>query len=139
MADVLLGERLNTGRRTFDKLTELRNLADGAETATAAETGVAFEIRKHIALLCVVDVTASVSNDNDETYVFTVEVSDLVGGTYTPIATLTVTRGVTGKYTIPLSGELAQKLDDDCDFIRIKATLGGTTPSITYGAYLATP
>lgn len=137
MADLLLGDDLNRRRRIFDKNLELRDVADGAETSTANETGIAFDCRKIHEYVAVVFITACVSNDGDETYVLSIGVSDAVGGTYTTIASVTIPRGTTGQVIIPLSGALAQKLDDDADFVRISATLGGTTPSLTYGAYLA--
>jgi len=138
MADVWLGENLNRGRKLFDKSLELRDVADGAEASTAAETGIAFDCRKLKDYVCVVYVTAIDATTGDETYVLNVGVSDAVDGTYTPIATLPNIRATgTGLYVIPLNGEIAAKLDADSDFIQIAATLGGTSPSITYGAFLA--
>lgn len=137
MADVLLGENLNTKRRIFDYNLMLRNVSDGAETSTAAETGISFDCRKLHEYVAEVFITACDGTSGDETYVLSIGVSDVVGGTYTTIASVTVPRGTTGRVTIPLSGQTAQKLDDDSDWVQIKATLAGTTPSITYGAYLA--
>ncbi len=138
MADVLLGENMNRGRKAFDKLLELRDVDAGAITSTASTTGLRFPIRKYKGLCVMVHVTAIDATSNDETYVLTVEVSDTVNGTYTPIAALPNIRDAgTGIYTIPISGETAQQLDDDSAFVRVTATLGGTTPSLTYGAYIA--
>lgn len=122
----------------FDKLLELRNVADGAETATASETGIALAVRMLQPCSWVIFVTAIDAASADETYVFALQVSDLVGGTYTTIATHTWPRahGV-GKVHIPVSGELAAFQDTDSAFLRVTATLGGTTPSVTYGSYLA--
>lgn len=55
-------------------------------------------------------------------------------GTVVEIATAKVAR--TGIYEIPLSGAQIEHHDPDAAAIRVKATLGGTTPSIKYGAYL---
>lgn len=137
MSDVLLGTNLNNHQRTFESLLELRDIDDGAETQTANETGKNFNIRKHQMVAVVVDITACASNDNTETYDLVVAVSDVVGGTYTEIASLAVPRGTTGRLVIPVHGQTAELLDADCDWIRISATLGGDTPSITYGAFLA--
>lgn len=122
----------------FDSLLELRDIADGAETSTAAETGVAFECRKIGAYKCKLYVSAAKVSAADETYVFNVEVSDAVGGTYTAIAELNFAAAAlaAGEFEIPLSGVLADQMDADADFVRIKCTLGGTSPSVTYGAYL---
>ncbi len=137
MPDLLLGDKLNRGRRIFDKALELRDIAGGAITSTTSTTGINFECRKLKEFVAQIFVTACDGVSTDETYVFTVQVSDLVGGTYTTIGTLAWTRGTTGTQVIALSGDAAQVLDDDSDWVRITATLGGTTPSITYGAYLA--
>jgi len=72
----------------------------------------------------------------DETYAFTVEVSNLIGGTYVEVARLT---GVTtiGAYTINLDFDTIKKANPTAAFIRITATLAGTTPILDYDAYLA--
>ena len=137
MPDVLLGENLNRAHRTFDKALELRNVADGAETATANETAISFEARKLKEYVAELFITACDGSSGDETYVFDISVSDLQAGTFTKVAQVPWTRGTTGKLTIPLSGDIAQQLDNDSDWIRVGCTLAGTTPSITYGAYLA--
>lgn len=128
--------------RTFDGNLELRDVADGAETATANETAVNIEVRKQEAFECIVYVTAIDSTTGNETYVFHVDVSDAVDGTFVVVATLPDigpggTNGGTGVYRIPLSGKHINDLDADADWIRVGCTLGGATPSITYGAYLA--
>jgi hypothetical protein len=128
-------------RRTddiFDVDLELRDVADGAETSTANETAIAFDVLNVEEYKAVFYVTAMDFATTDETYVFDISVSDTSGGTYTKIATLPDIGSAdgTGKYEVALSGALAQGLDSDAAFIRCGATLGGTTPSITYGCYL---
>lgn len=124
----------------FDKNLELRDVADGAETATAAETGIAFDPVHIGEYEAVVHVTAIDAADADETYVLTVETDSLVAFTDAPvvIASLAVDKAtaVPTKIRIPLNGAKTKFLDPNAAAIRIKATLGGTTPSITYGAYL---
>jgi hypothetical protein len=121
----------------FDKALELRNVADGAETATASETGIAVPVRFLPTCDWVIFVTAIDAASTDETYVFTLEVSDLVGGTYTKIAEHVWPRGHgVGKMHIPINGDMASFQDTDSAFVRVTATLGGTTPSVTYGSYL---
>lgn len=120
----------------FDKATELRSGTAVAITATASETGVAIPIRFMQPISWVIDVTAIDATTADETYVFTLQVSDLVGGTYTTIATVTWPRTKTGALYVPVSGQLAVFQDADCAFVRVTATLGGTTPILTYGSYL---
>lgn len=126
------------GNAMFDKLLELRDVADGAETSTASETGVEMPVRFLGNAWVVIYVTAIDFGTEDETYVFSVEISDVVGGSYTEIARIAYlgSRGP-GEVSVPISGELADWADDDAAFVRITATLAGTTPSVTYGAYIA--
>lgn len=137
MADLVLGANLNRQTRTFDKLVELYDIATGAITTTASTTGVSFNIRKYQGLAVVLYITACKSSAADETYSTAIQVSDLVGGTYTTIATLAIPRGTLGLAVIPISGETAELLDNDADWVRITQTNGGTSPSITYGAFIA--
>ena len=123
----------------LDTLLELRDITDGAETSTAAETGISFPCRKLGAYKAVFNISAIDYTTEDETYVLSIGVSDVVGGTYTTIASIpsaTVIANLTGRLEIPLSGNLAQEFDADSDWIQVKATLGGTSPSITYGCHL---
>lgn len=132
---------LNRNTGTYDTALVLRDIDDGAETTTAAETGIAFPCRKLAAYKAVFNISAIDVADADETYQFDILVSDLVGGTYTSIALLVsavVVANSTGRLELPLSGNLAEEIDDDSAFIQVKCTIGGTTPSITYGCHLET-
>lgn len=123
----------------LDTLLELRDITDGAETATAAETGISFPCRKIGGYKAVFNISAIDYTTEDETYVLSIGVSDVVAGTYTTIASIasaTIIANLTGRLELPLSGNLAQEFDSDSDWIQVKATLGGTTPSITYGCHL---
>ncbi len=123
----------------YDNALELRDVADGAETATAAETGIAFDIRSIGQYEAVVFITAIDDTTDDESYVFTIEADTAAAVTAAVVlATRTVDNGVTVPYEfrIPLSGPLAETLTTTEGYVRVKATLGGTTPSVTYGAYL---
>lgn len=125
-------------QRIYDANLVLRDIDDGAETATANETAINVEAINLEEFKAVIHVTALDFTTGDETYVFDISVSDLVGGTFTKVATLPDigSATATGIYEIPLSGALVQGLDSDADWIRVGATLGGTTPSVTYGAFL---
>ena len=126
----------------FDKATELRNIADGPVTSSGAnpETGIQVDPRFKGPMVVAVHVTAIDNAGGNETYVFNVEISDLVGGTYSSIAQVDFDRdkAMPATLQIPVNGELADFIDSDSVFMRINPTLGGTTPSITYGAYLTT-
>lgn len=125
----------------LDTLLELRDITDGAETSTAAETGISFPCRKIGGYKAVINVSAIKVSATDETYVFSIGVSDAVGGTYTVIASIAsaivvATANTPGRLEIPLSGNLAQEFDLDSDWIQVKVTIGGTSPTITYGCHL---
>jgi hypothetical protein len=129
-----LAEASRRDGKTFDAETELKALA--AVTTTGVATGIAFPVRKDKEYKAVIYVTAFDCTTEDETYAINVQVSDLVGGTYTAVGqTLTVV--ATGEYEIPLSGAACEQIDADSAFIQVAHTLAGTTPSITYGAYLS--
>ena len=122
----------------FDKQLELRNVGDGAETATASETGVAFPILMagdFKAIVYVSDVTLGGSPAN--TYVLSVETDSVPGFSDSPVEVGRVSVTGKGVYEIPLSGAAVEQRDPDAAAIRVKATLSGSTKSITYGAYLA--
>jgi hypothetical protein len=71
------------------------------------------------------------------TYTFNLQVSDLVGGTYTTIASFTVPPTLAaGRIHIPVQGQLAALLDSDCRFVRINYAIGGTTPGIVAGSWI---
>lgn len=137
------------GKRMYDAAAavELRDVTDGAETSSAAETGVSLnkgsaywqnDQTPYDFLMAVVNVTACDDGNADETYELYLEVdSELAfGDSPVKVAKLDVTRGFTGLLEIPVSREVIDKLDPNAEFIRIGATLGGTSPSITYGAWL---
>lgn len=108
-------------------------------TATTSETGVSFPVRKIGAYKAVIQYNGKDYTTTDESYIFSVEVSNLVAGTYTAIATLPNIGGngvTSGRLDIPLNGAIAEELDVDSAFVRITATLAGTTPSIDYDCYL---
>jgi hypothetical protein len=121
----------------FDKQLELRNVADGAETATASEAGVAFAARMagdFKAIVYVSDVTLGGSPAN--TYLLTVETDSLSAFSDSPVEVGRVTVTGKGVYEIPLSGAAVEQRDPDAAAIRVTATLAGSSKSITYGAYL---
>ena len=129
-----MGNRVS---QIYDTALVLRT-SGTAETSTASETGVAFDVRKIEDYKAVVQYSGMDYTTTDESYVFSIEVSDLVGGTYTAIATMPDIGGTqgTGRLDIPLNGKIAELLDADSAFIRVTATLGGTSPSIDYDCFL---
>ena len=125
-----MGNRVS---KIYDTALALRT-SGTPETSTASETGVAFDVRKIEDYKAVIEYNGVVETG---TYVFSIEVSDLVGGTYTELAGVTIDPAVaSGSLQIPLSGKLAELLDDDSAFIRVTATLGATSPSVDYDCFL---
>ena len=121
----------------YDVATELVALPASAVTTTTSSTGVAIPVRMLPTSDWVIYVTSIDAASNDETYVFTLEVSDVVGGTYTEIARHNWPRGHgVGRVHIPINGDMASFQDTDSAFLRQTITTGGTTPSIKAGGFI---
>jgi len=122
----------------FDALLELRDYDAAALTATGSATGVAFDVRSIDTAKVIIDHAAIGGTvDGSNYWVISVEISDIVGGTYTEIATTGILGIAAARIELPISGELASYKDADSAFIRVTATETGTTAgSLTYGAYL---
>lgn len=121
----------------FDKALELRDYGAAALSATGSSTGIEFAVRDFDVAKVIIDhgpITGTLSADNF--WVVTVEISNLVGGTYTPIATTYSLTAVTSQIELPISGLLASYRDADAAFIRVTATKGGTIGNLTYGAFI---
>lgn len=104
-----------------------------AITATGSGTGIAIAPRFLPTCDWVIYASGVLGTG---TYTFTLEVSDLVGGTYVPIATYSWPAArASGRVHIPITGDQAAMADTDCAFIRVTATLGATS-SIIYGSFL---
>lgn len=118
----------------FDKATEL--LAPGAALAANGQgTGVLLYPRDLPTCDWVLYWSGLVATG---TYAIALAVSDVVGGTYTPIATFTIpTTLAAGKVHLPIQGQQAAVLDNDSKYIRVQYTIGGTTPGVVLGSYLA--
>jgi hypothetical protein len=70
------------------------------------------------------------------TYAFNLQVSDLVGGTYTTSATITWPPALAaGSIHVPVSGYAAQFFDNDSRYIRVNYVIGATS-SIIVGSFL---
>ncbi len=119
--------------RPFDKQLELRNVADGAETTTQAETGIALAVLAAGDFKVIVYVTALSATGTKS---ISIETDSVVGFGDTPVAIASQAIAATGVYEFPLSAAQIAKLDPNAAAIRVKATLGGSDPSITYGAYI---
>jgi hypothetical protein len=131
----------------------LRNASDGAETSTATETAVALNILDaaywqsgnkivpHGVLEVTIHVTALDATTGDETYTLALLVDDASAMNDTPLAVWTQAITATGVYTALIDSDNIAKIIADKSgtdlWMAIRATLGGTTPSITYGAWIS--
>lgn len=130
----------------------LRDVADGAETSTAIETSIALneldsaywhggEIPNGI-LQVMIHVTAIDGTTGDETYTLALIVDDVAAMNDSPVAVWSqaIADDFTGVLYAYVDSKNIPALDTDSSgtekYIAIRATLAGTTPSITYGAYI---
>lgn len=118
----------------FDKATEL--LAPGAAlVATGSGTGVLLYPRSFPTIDWCIYASGVVATG---TYTFNLQVSDLVGGTYTTIATVTWPPALAaGSIHIPVNGFMSQFFDNDSRFVRVNYAIGGATPGIVAGSFLS--
>jgi hypothetical protein len=121
---------------TLDVELQLRDIADGAETSTVDETGVALDVLQAGDFKVIFEVSALDTADADETYTLVVDTDSEAGFGDTPVQVGSVTVTAVGTFEVPLSAEFVEHLDADAAAIRVGAVIGGTTPSITYGAYV---
>lgn len=135
-------------RREFDAAAAvtLRDIADGAETADASEAGVALntltdaywdndEVPNGIFLVSFHVSDADFANA-DEVYDIYVEVDTASGfASAKEVARLKSIPSV-GYYEVPISSQLIEKLESGATHIRARLDVTGTTPSITYGAWM---
>lgn len=141
---------------TFDASTELRDRADGAETGSGAETkvldfgnvtsGLAVTQVAYVAGSLVIDVDALDFTTGDESYDILVQLSDNATFSSGNVATkakvhLGAAEGADGDDQSGL-GRLVIGVDNEFQgtlfrFMRLANVLGGTSPSITYEAFLS--
>lgn len=131
----------------------LRDVADGAETATATETAVSLneldsaywhdgEI-PHGVFMVVVNVQATDAGTGDETYTLSLLVDDTANLSDSPVTiqSQAVAAGFSGVLYFYVDSANIPQLNPESSgtdkWLAIRATLGGTTPSITYGAWIA--
>lgn len=113
-------------------VVQFRSGSDQGTAVTADATGTALtddRLRGLVTGVLLVTVEAADDSDGDETYVFTLQGSNDGGSNYSDICTLTVTAGTAKVYAVS-----APQLG--YEYLRLNLDVGGTTPSITYGATL---
>lgn len=124
---------------TYDAELELRDYAAAAVSSTTSETGIEFAVRKQETFRVVINAAAYTSHSaGSAEWTITIEVSDVVGGTYTTVATLdpATAAGAAIQVPIDISGGEVAAIDADAAFIRVTATKTGSPGNLTYGAYI---
>jgi hypothetical protein len=137
-----------------DSAVVLRNVADGAETATATETGISLneldtaewddgKVIPYGVIAVQIYVTANDNTTGDETVTLALLVDDVAAMSDTPVVVWQqlLPVGFTGAITAYVDAKTIPLVDTDSSgsdkFLAIRATLAGTTPSVTYGAWIA--
>ena len=120
----------------FDVAMQL--LAPGAPlAANGSSPGVLLYPRMFPTCDWVVYASAVVASG---TYTFNLQVSDVVGGTYTTIATIVwPPTQASGKLSVAIKGQTAAFFDADSRFVRVNYAIGGTTPGAVVGSYITLP
>lgn len=117
----------------FDVAMQL--LAPGAPlAANGSSTGVLLYPRTFPTCDWVVYASGVVATG---TYTFNLQVSDVVGGTYTTVGTIIWDpTKASGKVSQAIKGWTAQFFDNDSKFVRINYVIGGTTPGAVVGSFI---
>jgi hypothetical protein len=117
----------------FDKALEL--LAPGAPlAANGSSTGVLLYPRMFPTCDWCVYASGVVATG---TYTFNLQVSDVVGGTYTTIATIVWPPAQSsGKLSLAIKGSTAAFFDNDSKYVRVNYVIAGTTPGAVVGSYI---
>ena len=74
-------------------------------------------------------------------YVFLLEASQLLGGTYTALTQITWPAGVTSpqQLLVGIPASLARVLNVQHEYLRVRTTLSGGAPSVTFTSWVGTP
>lgn len=150
-----MGANASRSQYQLDKASAVTLRADdaGAITSTTAETAKSlselntawwanYEI-PHGKFVVAFDVKTCDGVSGDETYVLSLLVDDVVAMNNSPVTidSWTLPRGVTGAFTRVIESKDIPVLDADHSsvgkFLQVKATLGGTTPSLNYACWIA--
>jgi hypothetical protein len=138
-------------RNIFDAALMLRDPAAAAINATTAETGILMKElgtlggadlglngkTSSLAFMAIINVSAHDRTTGDETATFTIEACTSAAGAGAVTVGTTAALTAVGKVEIPLSLESIREKLSTATYLRVKATLAGTTPITSYGCYLA--
>lgn len=148
-----MGANASKVKAQFDKssLATLRNVTDGAETSTATEASIDLNLLTaaywqddtvpHGTFKVVFYVTALDLTDTTETYTISLQVDDVSAQNNSPQTVWSQLITSTGVYEAVVDSKTIDQIvtdySSDALYLAAKATLGGDTPSITYGAWVA--
>lgn len=135
-------------RREFDAAAAvtLRDIDDGAETADAAETGVALNLLTDAywdndeqadgKIAVSIHVTAADYTTGDEEYDLYFEVDTASNFSSAKEVARLKTVPTTGYYEVVIPTQLIEALEAGATHLRVRLDVTGTAPSITYGAWM---
>lgn len=140
--------KASKNRFSIDAETVLQAEASSPITATAGSTNTlsldalsaywnSGDLAMKHQFAIIMHVTAIDTGDGDETYVVGPQVDSVAAFSDSPVSLSTKTITSTGRYEFVVTREEVEAADANGAFIRLLATLGGTTPSLTYHAYVA--
>ena len=122
----------------YDEKLVIRPISSAPIAATTSETAIAFPVTKAEDAYLVLQVQALTGAiDATNNWTFTAEVSATLGGTYSPVGSLTLAKNKADDYLIPLNGYTIGKVVPNAAFIRVTATKAGTAGALTYAAYVS--
>ena len=126
-----------------DSLLELRPISAAAISATTSSTGIEVGsiLRKFDLAKIIINWAAYTGYvATSAAWNIKIDVSDLVGGTYTAVTqTIELDGAAAGQIEIPMSGLLNAYLDADSAFVRVTATKVGVPGNLTFGAFIPLP
>lgn len=122
----------------YDAKLVIRPISSAPIAATTSEAAIAFPVTKAEDAYLVLQVQALTGAiDATNNWTFTAEVSATLGGTYSPVGSLTLAKNKADDYLIPLNGYTIGKVVPNAAFIRVTATKAGTAGALTYAAYVS--
>ena len=127
------------GHDTFDIKGALRDISAGAVTASSNEPALALPVPAMGHLDCNIGVTAVGNANGNETYTFVMAVDSVADFSDAPVelARVAYHRDLGAKgFPISINEEMAKVFHSDPKFLRVGVELAGSSPTITYGAWL---
>lgn len=150
-----MGANASRVNQLLDTLAAVTLRAAGSAAVTSTGTNTAISLNElrtaywhnyeipHGKMVVGYVISACVSDDGDETYTLAIKVDDTSGLSDSPVTVdiFTVVRGTTGFFTRIVDCKDIPGLDSDHSgsgkWIGVTHTLGGTSPSLTYSAWIA--